>query len=416
MPSRTRTALAAALAALLGVAALPAPAADEPPAAPSASTAPPTRAKGSWSAGLDAASLSILDEVVAPEPPEENLPAGEEPAEDRGEFFVVPIPRLDPALGAGLIGAAAYIFPLDPDDTESPPSIVGGAAFWMSGGSWGGGVGSKLYMKQDRYRLLTGLAYADLRYDLFVTPEVTGQERAIPLNQVIGGVVVHAQFRVAPSLYLGVRGLVGKITTTPRDADLPDLPEQIDEQLDGVFRLNGLGASFALDTRDSSYYPRRGVALDVSSDVYFSAIGSDVSYDRSEANYRQYATLREQDVLAWQAYVCAAGDDAPFFLQCQVGSKSILRGYSFGRYWDEAMAAVQAEYRWQVGRRWIVAFFGGVTQVAPTFGEFTRDGNLVAGGAGLRFVVEPKNGVTMRADYAWGEGERALYISVGEAF
>jgi outer membrane protein assembly factor BamA len=270
-------------------------------------------------------------------------------------------------------------------------------------------------MKQDRVRLLAGAAYADLAYDLFVTPE-GGAERPVPLNQVVTGCVVHAQFRVAKDFYIGGRALFGKITTTPDEERLPALPDPIEEEIDGVIRVNSLGLSFALDTRDSAYYPRRGVALDINADLYLGAIGSDVSYDRNEVNYRQYLPLRERDVLAWQAYACVAGDEAPFFLQCQVGPKSLLRGYSFGRYWGPAMAAAQAEYRWQVGRRWILAAFGGVTQVAPYFGAFSRAGNLYAGGAGVRFVVEPKNGVTMRADYAWGEGERAFYLSVGEAF
>jgi hypothetical protein len=59
------------------------------------------------------------------------------------------------------------------------------------------------------------------------------------------------------------------------------------------------------------------------------------------------------------------------------------------------MAAAQAEYRWQVRPRWILAMFGGV---------------------GLRSVVEPKNGVTLRVDYGVGKDEGALNVSVGEAF
>lgn len=416
---RRRAVVAGALAGalLFGGAATPtsgapAPRAEEdPPTAPPAAP-PPAAEPGPWSAGLQAAAFGTPETVTPPTAGSSDTPGGG----SGGEFFVVPIPKLDPALGAGLIAAGAYIFQLDPDDTESPPSIAGAAAFWMDGGSWGGGVGAKLYMKQDRYRLLGGFVYTELDYDLFVTPEGSTSERTIPLNQVLSGGFAHAQFRVAKGFYVGVRALAGTIETRPEEERLPPLPEEIEAEIDGVVRVNGLGLSLALDTRDSTYYPRRGISFDFTSDVYFSALGSDVSYDRHELDYRQYAPLRERDVLAWQGYVCTAGDEAPFFLQCQVGPKSLLRGYSFGRYWGPTMAAAQAEYRWQVGRRWILAAFGGVTQVAESFGGFTRDGNLWAGGAGVRFVVEPKNGVTLRADYGWGEGESALYISVGEAF
>ena len=95
---------------------------------------------------------------------------------------------------------------------------------------------------------------------------------------------------------------------------------------------------------------------------------------------------------------------------------SLLRGYSFGEYRGNAMAAAQAEYRWQLHPRWILAAFAGAAQVAQDFGDFELDENLYSGGVGVRFVVEPKNSVTLRIDYAIGEDEDAFYVSVGEAF
>jgi hypothetical protein len=34
----------------------------------------------------------------------------------------------------------------------------------------------------------------------------------------------------------------------------------------------------------------------------------------------------------------------------------------------------------------------------------------------VRFIVEPKNSVTLRFDYGIGKDEGAIYVSVGEAF
>jgi hypothetical protein len=369
--------------------------------------------KSPWAAGMQAASVGVPPSVA---------PSGSVEAQSTvrvdagGAFFAVPIPRSDPTFGAGLVGVAAYIFKLDPKDTETPASTLGAGAFWMDSRSWGGGVGAKLNMKHDGFRLLAGLAYADLRYNLIVRPDATGEEVAIPLSQAVYGGVAHAQFRVANDLYVGARAGVGKITTSLTGENLPEVPPALKDEVDGAFQLNSLGPSFALDTRDNPYYPRAGIALDMSVDIYFGAAGSDISYNHYEANYRQYASVRGRDVLAWQAYLCAAGGSPPFFLECQVGPNSLLRGYSFGRYRGDAMGAVQAEYRWQPLGRWIVAAFGGVTQVGSSFREFNSDGNLWAGGLGARYVVEPKNGVTLRVDYAWGKGETGLYVSVGEAF
>lgn len=370
---------------------------------------------GSWAAGLEAVSVGLPSSMVASDantdPPPDEAPVERQ---KRGEFFAVPIPRVDPALGNGLVGAAAYIFKLNKEDEKSPPSLIGAGAMWMDSGSWGGGLGGKLYFNEDRFRLMSGLVYADLRYDLTATT-MTGEEATLPLAQEAYGGLAHAQFAVARHSYLGVRMQLGKLSTAA-EIDLPPSLSSIQDDLGVVFQVNSLGPTFAFDTRDNSYYPRSGIAFDANADVYFSGIGSEVSFTSYTLNYRQYMKVRERDVFAWQAYGCAAGGDPPFFLQCQVGPMSILRGYSFGKYRGDAMAAAQAEYRWQVRPRWIVAAFGGVAQAAERFGDLNVDDNLYAGGVGVRFVVEPKNGVTLRVDYGVGKDEGAWYVSVGEAF
>lgn len=368
--------------------------------------------RGAWSAGMDAMSVAIPESL---EPAESTQPAATQGAQ-RGEFLAVPIPRVDPALGTGLVGAAAWIFRLDPSDSVSPPSILGAGALWMDGGSRGGGLGGKLYLREDRLRFMAGAVYADLRYDLGVQTGSSTAMLALPLSQEAYGGLAHAQLRVGQHLYLGMRAQFGQLATSLRSADEPDLPESIADQLGQAKTVNSLGPTFALDTRDSAYYPRHGMALDAGIDLYSDSLGSDVSLDRYEVNYRQYKALRNRDVFAWQAYACATDGDVPFYLQCQVGQNSLLRGYSFGEYRGNTMAAAQAEYRWQFRPRWIAAAFAGVAQVAPEFGDFAMSENLYAGGIGLRFVVEPKNGVTLRVDYAVGKDEDAIYVSVGEAF
>jgi hypothetical protein len=60
--------------------------------------------------------------------------------------------------------------------------------------------------------------------------------------------------------------------------------------------------------------------------------------------------------------------------------------------------------------------FGGAGEVAESFGKFTDDSVLPSGGAGLRYRLTKENHVNLRADYAWGKGNSALYISIAEAF
>ena len=111
---------------------------------------------GAWSTGMEAMSVGLPPAASSSNTSVNAPAAGAAKKTKRGQFLAVPIPRVDPALGNGLIGVAAYIFKLDPADRVSPPSVVGAFAMWMDGGSIGGGLGGKLYMKEDRFRVTGG--------------------------------------------------------------------------------------------------------------------------------------------------------------------------------------------------------------------------------------------------------------------
>jgi len=90
-----------------------------------------------------------------------------------------------------------------------------------------------------------------------------------------------------------------------------------------------------------------------------------------------------------------------------------MRGYPAGRYRENAMFATQAEFSVSLPKRFGAAAFAGV---APSLSEFSGDQLLPSVGLGVRWMVAPKNKINLRVDYAWGDGDQALYISIGEAF
>ena len=80
------------------------------------------------------------------------------------------------------------------------------------------------------------------------------------------------------------------------------------------------------------------------------------------------------------------------------------------------MIVGQAEYRrelfWPLG----AVAFAGAGAVAHTWSDFGNSDAQPGGGLGLRFVLAKRNHINLRADYAWGNGSRATYISLGESF
>lgn len=129
----------------------------------------------------------------------------------------------------------------------------------------------------------------------------------------------------------------------------------------------------------------------------------------------KYIAMRERDVLAVRAYLQSSGSDAPFFLLSSFGGRTDLRGYENGRYRDNMMYAVQAEYRWRKSDRWVFTGFAGVGEVAEDLDGFFDD-FLPAGGVGVRSMISVKHQISLAADVGVGKNGSQVYFAVGEGF
>ena len=126
--------------------------------------------------------------------------------------------------------------------------------------------------------------------------------------------------------------------------------------------------------------------------------------------------MRTRDVLAFRAYYRTVDDgDVPFFLLSSFGGKSDLRGYESGRYRDESMYAVQAEYRWRPKDRWVLTGFAGVGGVGADFGDLFDD-VLAAAGIGARYMVSRTHDFSVSVDFAVSDDDRQFYFGINEAF
>jgi len=74
------------------------------------------------------------------------------------------------------------------------------------------------------------------------------------------------------------------------------------------------------------------------------------------------------------------------------------------------------EYRLQLPKRFGLAAFFGLGEVAPDIASFNNDNLKPGGGGGLRFLLAKKNHVNLRVDYAAGLQGGGLYLGVAEAF
>jgi hypothetical protein len=180
--------------------------------------------------------------------------------------------------------------------------------------------------------------------------------------------------------------------------------------------ISGFGISLDWDTRDAAIFPRNGAFVQLTADSYGTMAGSDFSFSRLVFDYRRYLPVGVDRVLAVQAYLFSASGDVPFHRLALLGGESLLRGYYMGRYRDKGLMAVQAEFRALLTKRIGVAGFAGVADVFPGFAGFELDKIKFSVGSGVRYVVNKRDGTTLRLDMAWGRACFGLYLTAEEAF
>jgi outer membrane protein assembly factor BamA len=180
--------------------------------------------------------------------------------------------------------------------------------------------------------------------------------------------------------------------------------------------LAGLGASLDWDTRDAVLFPRRGSFHQFSADLYGATAGSDFSFSRIKIDLRKYLPLGGGRVLALQAYFLSTGGEVPFHKLALLGGESLLRGYYKGRFRDKGLGLAQAEFRTLITGRIGIAGFAGLAHVFPGIEDLAAGQVKLSVGTGLRYVINARDGTTVRLDLAWGRASFGLYATAQEAF
>ncbi len=179
---------------------------------------------------------------------------------------------------------------------------------------------------------------------------------------------------------------------------------------DAILTVNGVW-----DTRDALYRTRRGDYLSLAYGVAGPALGGDNTYRRYTADARAYRSVGDV-VIAAQAILDATQGTVPFDLLPHLGGSGILRGFTVPRFTDGAMSAAQLELRAPLKGFVSLAAFGGAGATAPSVRAIPAAQLRIAGGAGIRLLLDRKEGLQMRLDYAFAQGGGGFYVEAGDAF
>lgn len=331
-----------------------------------------------------------------------------------GSLIPLPVVFYQPETGLGFGLTAINYYRATPGDTISPPSSISFVGIYTTKNQLVLAVSTDMYVDDDRWRLSSSASYSSFPTKYWgignETPD-SAEEDYTPRTFTLQA---WPQRQVAAGWYVGLAAqVIDRKVTEATEGGLIDsrLAPGVDDE-----QSIGLGASLIRDSRDNRVYPRRGsyhkLLVDLFGDVWF----GDNGFGVYTLDLRRYLPVAGSHVVALRALGIATSGQPPFDLYPQLGGESLLRGYYQGRYRDRGLLALQGEYRlplfWRIG----AAGFAGAGQVASDFASLGLDRFWVSAGVGLRYLLARREGLNIRADFAFGEGSSGFYLSIGEAF
>ena len=179
--------------------------------------------------------------------------------------------------------------------------------------------------------------------------------------------------------------------------------------------ISNIGFRAIYDTRDNIFFPTRGFYLQ--GDLFTSSniLGASFSYSKFILDNRYYQKLGTKQVLAANLFIAGSSKGTPFYDLNYLGSKR-TRGFDNRRFQDLAEFSLALEYRFPLWGRFGGVVFGSSGTVAPDMGKTFTSAYKNAVGTGLRYIINKRDGVRIRIDYAITSEGSNFYFTIKEAF
>lgn len=315
------------------------------------------------------------------------------------------------------IGASAIYVYYAQRDTANRLSEINAFTFFTLERQYGLWLDHALYSDQSEWFFLGRLRYQ--RFPLLyygIGPDTPEEELAqVDANSLV--VRERVLRNITGSLYMGVEldyQRLGNVDFIP----VQEEPFPLPSGSEGSTNM-GIGIGLVYDDRHNVLNVREGFFGETGFLHYDDSWGSDFSFTQYFLDARYYYPVNHSQVLAYQLYGVSMNGEVPFNQLALMGGESLMRGYYTGRYRDKTLLATQVEYRFlpfPFSRRWGAAAFLSAGGVAPEPRKINLGDWVVAGGAGVRFLLFPTKDIYTRLDVAFtGEGV-GYYFFIGEAF
>ena len=178
-----------------------------------------------------------------------------------------------------------------------------------------------------------------------------------------------------------------------------------------------IGTELLYDTRDNIYSAKKGMMIDVVYLYWNKLLFGDADFHRIFIDAMKFETITKWYVLAFDLNLqMNNGKSVPFMEQSQLGGATIMRGLYEGRYRDKFLANICVENRFHLYKRFGAVAFGNIGEVNNEIDHFNFAYLRWTVGGGLRYLLNSKERINVRFDFAFGPNTHGSYLTVGEAF
>ncbi|OXA80166.1 Surface antigen [Flavobacterium aquidurense] len=330
-------------------------------------------------------------------------------------FIVVPTIITEPALG-GIGGAVVPIFlkkhePVIDENGKKRfinPDITGGIGMYTGNKSWMAGAfrSSTLIKPKILYRVFA--AYGDLNLSFYENlPNGADKEFKLNFRSTMFYTQWLKQFRNA-KWSAGPQYLFLNSDITLPDLNL-NLPPSFVKPKDIKSLVSQLGGAIQFDGRDNIFTPDKGIRIQ--SDFFWSddAIGSDYDAWRVNLSAIGYYPITPKLIGGLRLEGEQAFGSPPFYLLPGIN----LRGIPAARYMGKTSIVTEAEFRWDLYRRWSLMAYGGLASAFDDWDKAFAKPVVYSYGSGFRYLLARKFKLRMGVDVAKGPEDWAYYIVFG---
>ena len=322
----------------------------------------------------------------------------------------VPLVNYSKTIGASFGAMANMYYKVSSNDTISPSSSTGIFGMYTTNKTYFLAAFQQLYLHEDRWRISAAVGAGNINSQYWQDFPVDGGE-FIGYGTKARFAMAKVDRKVYDNLYVGANA---NFVNSETAYDFPDFfPDSL--KYDSRY-LNNLGYQVNYDKRDHQISPFSGFNIAFKSNYFRKWLKGENNFVKFEFIYNHYFMVRnERNILVARFSAAISAGDVPFQGKNVVGQDD-LRGYSSGRYRNDQIYALQAEYRWRFYKRLGMVGFAGVATAVEKAGDIFNTGLLPGAGVGLRYLMIPEERINVGIDIAKGKGDWGLYFRIGESF